>query len=61
MEIDLERDLVLSEEDLESMRSPRGIHEHPPDLLTYLAFLEEIRAFYVPKPLAGPFSTDFVL
>jgi len=61
MKIDLERDLVLSSKDLEAMRKTRCIHEHPPDLLTYLAFLEEIRAFHVPKPLDRPFPADFVL
>jgi hypothetical protein len=61
MELDLENDLMLSQEDIEYLKRNRLSNDTPPDLSAYLAFLEGIRAFYTRKPPIRPYCSDFEL
>ncbi len=56
MELDLEQDLLLSQEDIRAMRKARSVPVDTFDLSRYLNFLEAIGAFLVPAP---PIRKDF--
>jgi len=53
MELDLENDLMLSQEDIEYLKRNRLSNDTP--------LLEGIRAFYTRKPPIRPYCSDFEL
>lgn len=61
MNLDLEKDLLLSEEDRAFMKRSRCEDNRGLDLEIYLDFLEEIGAFSSPKPAGKAFAHDFEL
>ncbi|RJR34250.1 MAG: hypothetical protein C4576_26865 [Desulfobacteraceae bacterium] len=61
MSLDLERDLLLTEEDLAYMARTRLQKEDKIDLGVYLDFLEEIGAFDTNKTEFTVYPSDFEL
>jgi len=61
MSLELERDLLLADEDMRYMRNIRSAEAGNIDLEAYIDFLEEFGAFMVKKPGPTIFPCDFEL